>query len=165
MGIVFLVLSVIIAKISGDIPGCDYFDTIDLSNSKQLADGSYVFKNIKIPEDKTGIYNYQIMFDGTFERIPEHTRGCICQLMSCVRFCCEPHQELVKEKRECVGNIPDYNPLMNITLHNGTEAEIDIVNEFAVQLFGIPCENHFSLDPYTNHDEEWILYEVRYITF
>lgn len=107
MRFVLIVLSVIIAEISGDIPGCDYFDTVDLSNSTQLSDGSYVFKNINIPNEKTGKYNYQIMFDGTFERIPEHTRGCICQLMSCARFCCEPQKELVKQKRECVGNIPN----------------------------------------------------------
>ncbi|XP_030243805.1 probable G-protein coupled receptor Mth-like 11 [Drosophila navojoa] len=159
MRFVLIVLSVIIAEISGDIPGCDYFDTVDLSNSTQLADGSYVFKHIKIPKGKTGKYNYQIMFDGTFELIPEHTRGCVCQLMSCVRFCCEPQKTLVKEKRECVGNIPNYNPLVNVTFHNGTEAEIDIVKEFAVQLFGIPCESHFTLDPYTNPNEGWILYE------
>ncbi|XP_017856701.1 PREDICTED: probable G-protein coupled receptor Mth-like 11 [Drosophila arizonae] len=46
---VLIVLSVIISEILGDIPGCDYFDTIDLSNSTQLWDGSYVFKNMKIP--------------------------------------------------------------------------------------------------------------------
>lgn len=160
MRFVSLMLSVFIAEISGDIPGCDYFDTVDLSNSTQLADGSYVFKDIIIPSEKTGEYDFQMLFDGITQPIAKHTRGCVCQMMPCVRFCCDPRKTLVNERQQCDGIIPDYNTLINITLLNGTEAEIDVVKEFAIQLFGIPCENHFSLDPDFDANFKWTLYEV-----
>lgn len=51
---VFVIISVILTEISSDIPGCDYFDTVDLSNSTKLENGSYIYENILIPKEKLG---------------------------------------------------------------------------------------------------------------
>lgn len=96
------------------------------------------------------------------EMVAEHTRGCICQLKPCVRFCCDPQHLLIDGKRKCQQSINKYfNPLINVTLNNGTELEINALKDFVVQQhFAIPCEDHFHLDADSDSNYKWTLFEV-----
>ncbi|KAH8318121.1 hypothetical protein KR074_010307, partial [Drosophila pseudoananassae] len=71
-----------------DIPNCDFFDTVNISSSKQFLDGSYIYDGVLIPANMTGTYDYQIDPKGNRKTVPEHIRGCVCGLKACVRLCC-----------------------------------------------------------------------------
>ncbi|XP_060645292.1 probable G-protein coupled receptor Mth-like 11 [Drosophila nasuta] len=112
--------------------GCDYFDTVDLTNSIKFDNGSYQYEDVLIPKEKTREYDYQILFNGDYETVPKHIRGCVCHLKTCIRFCCYPKQLLLK----------DINDL-----------------EFIVQQhLPVPCHDHKYLEP-DNPDHAWTLYE------
>lgn len=136
-------LSLIIAEIAGDIPGCDYFDTVDLRNSIQLTNGSFLYRDILIPKEKTGIFNYKIYFDGRLD-VDDYIRGCVCHIKPCVIFCCDSQKSHV------------YRPL-NITLLNGQQVQKDLLKDYIVQVaYDFPCTAFSKSDTQTR----WTLFEV-----
>lgn len=154
--------SIFIAKVSGNIPGCDYFDTVDLTNSHPIDNGSYLYDGILIPKEKVGNFTKQIFFDGEEQYVPEHIRGCVCQDKPCIRFCCEPHLELVDKERTCrnIHNGIRYVNSINITLDNGNELERNFQNFTILKDLPIPCKNHFHLDTEWFAHQKWTLFEV-----
>ncbi|XP_030375651.1 LOW QUALITY PROTEIN: G-protein coupled receptor Mth-like [Scaptodrosophila lebanonensis] len=96
-----------------EIHGCDYFDTVDLTGSKRFSNGSYLYERVLIPPYLTGEYDYEIIFDDHRINVPQHVRGCVCQMKACIRFCCHPQHLLVFNKRECTSVQPEtisYSP-------------------------------------------------------
>lgn len=159
---VFGILCAIIAEMAGDIPNCDYFDTVNLTNSLKFTNGSYRYEDIIIPKEKVGQYNYQISYDGEREPVLEHTRGCACQIKSCVRFCCHPQKLLIYKEQRCgdvISNL-SYNSVLKITTNDGLEIEKNI-SEFVVQRhLPVPCSAHIALDP-SDKNNAWTLFEVK----
>ncbi|KAH8397714.1 hypothetical protein KR215_010481 [Drosophila sulfurigaster] len=156
----FVILSVFIAETFGRIEKCDYLDTVDLTYSRKFENGSYLYEDILIPKEETGEYNYQILFNGKTEIIPNHIRGCICHLKTCIRFCCNPNQTLVQDKREC-GNVDqnlDYNSFLNITYNETQIKHVDVLKLMVQQHLPVPCDDHLALNP-DNPNHEWTLYE------
>lgn len=148
-----------------DIPGCNYFDTVDLTKSNKLSNGSYVYEKLIIPVDQTGEYNYEILVDGQRIEVPTHLRGCACKLGTCIRFCCPRNLVLVDDERECTGDINtaiEYDPNVEITLSNGTKVIRNILNDFVVQQdLPVPCSGHFHINAEVGAEKKWTLFEVR----
>lgn len=148
-----------------DIPGCDYFDTVDLSKSDKLSNGSYMYEKLIIPAEQTGEYNYEILVDGQKIEVPTHLRGCACKLGTCIRFCCHKNLVLVDDERDCTGDINtaiDYDPKIELTLNNGTIVTRNILNDFVVQQdLPVPCSAHFHLNSKVDAAKKWNLFEVR----
>ncbi|KAH8415265.1 hypothetical protein KR222_010091, partial [Zaprionus bogoriensis] len=161
MWVRLLCIQLLVGYAVADIFGCDYFDTVDLSNSQMLENGSYVYESLIIPIDQTGQYDYEILVDGERVDVPKHLRGCACKLGTCIRFCCLRNLQLVDSERMCAGDIGkavDFDPLVNITLNNGTQVVRHILNDFVVQQhLPVPCSGHFSLD--TLDEDGWTLFE------
>lgn len=151
--------------IPADIPGCNYFDTVDLSKNEKLPNGSYIYENVVIPAEQTGIYDYEILSDGEAVSVAPHLRGCACKEGTCIRFCCHRNLFLVEDERTCSGDITtavDYDPIVKVTLNNGSVVTKHILNDFVVQQdLPVPCSAHFSLNPEVDPDLEWTLFEVR----
>ncbi|XP_064538273.1 probable G-protein coupled receptor Mth-like 11 isoform X2 [Drosophila montana] len=160
VAVAFGILSALIVATVGDLPGCDYFDTVDLTNSHKFENGTYLYEDILIPKEKVDLYDYQILFNGEREKVLEHTRGCACEIKSCVRFCCDPQKLLVKGEGKCEGNINlNYSSFLNITMHDGTEVEKDVM-EFIVQKhLPVPCKDHLLVNAAGNEKHGWTLFE------
>ncbi|XP_034110846.2 G-protein coupled receptor Mth-like isoform X1 [Drosophila albomicans] len=160
-GLVLIVL--LINSIKADIPGCDYFDTVKLLPTQKLANGSYKYENIIIPPEQTGEYDYEILQEGDREEVEKHLRGCACHLGTCIRFCCQKNALLVEDERKCSEDITEelqYDPMVNITLNNGTVVRRHVLNEFIVQHdLPVPCSAHFHLDALNEANEGWTLFE------
>ncbi|EDW57472.2 uncharacterized protein Dvir_GJ16328 [Drosophila virilis] len=139
-----LVLGVFLVQSTADIPGCNYFDTVKLTQEQQLENGSYRYRNVIIPKEKTGIYDYRISLDGKMQMASNYTRGCVCHVKSCIPFCCDPHEFLV-------------DALLNVTLFNGTETEINLRKDFLVQ----PVYEEFCdfIGLNSSLDHQWTLFE------
>lgn len=154
-------MSLIIAEIFGDIPGCDYFDTVDLSNIKKFENGSYKYEDVLIPKEYVGEYDYEVLFNGNEESVPRHTRGCVCKVKSCIRFCCHPQKMLVYGDRTCENYASNfsYETVLNITLNNGEQIEKNIMEFTVQQHLPVPCAKHDYLDD-TNIYQNWTLFEV-----
>ncbi|KAL7730780.1 hypothetical protein ACLKA6_003549 [Drosophila palustris] len=133
--------------ITADIPGCDYFDTVDLQNSERFENGSYLYKDILIPSDKVGIYDYRITLYGSVKQVASYPRGCLCQVKSCLLFCCEPGSTIK-------------NYAVNITLNSGNEMQVNVGNEFAVQVkFELSCELLEDKATEEQAQDQWKLFE------
>jgi len=156
-----VIFIVIIADILGDIPGCDYFDTVALSINQRLKDGSYEYEGVLIPKEDVGEYDEEILFDGKRESVAKHTRGCVCKYKTCIRFCCHPQKLLANRDRRCedVTGSLDYNTFLNITLNNGTQIEKNVMEFMVQQHLPVPCANHDYLNN-TNIYQKWTLFEV-----
>ncbi|XP_017849263.1 probable G-protein coupled receptor Mth-like 11 [Drosophila busckii] len=145
-------------KITAIIPGCDYFDTVNLTDIEPSADGSYKYENITIPKHQTGNYSISILSNGREKHVTEHLRGCACQNATCIRFCCDPQQVLIESERRCESvQGMKYSSEVNITNNNGEETTVDIFNKFIIQKqLSVPCKNRFVLDK-VGHN--WTLFE------
>ncbi|XP_043649742.1 probable G-protein coupled receptor Mth-like 7 [Drosophila teissieri] len=91
------VLLLIFARNSkADIPDCNYFDTVDISNVERQND-SYLYDDIPIPANLTGDYEYKMV-----ARLPKpakkHLRACVCKLRPCIRICCPAKYTLANGK-------------------------------------------------------------------
>ncbi|KAH8249998.1 hypothetical protein KR026_003431, partial [Drosophila bipectinata] len=146
-----------------DIPNCDFFDTVDISSSEQLSDGSYIYEGVHIPATLTGSYDYQIDPAGKRETVPKHIRGCVCQLKACVRLCCPYNQ--FREATKCVGNTNPQNITwdysLNVTLDDGSVKIVDFLKDMIHQhdtpfsCYSYPLD---ARDP-NDTDFSWALYE------
>ncbi|XP_032290197.1 G-protein coupled receptor Mth isoform X1 [Drosophila virilis] len=159
-----LVLTLLFLEIvAAQIPGCDYFDTVDLSHSPKLSNGSYQYEGLVIPPEQTGEYDFEILADGEKESVPRHLRGCACRLGSCIRFCCHRNLFLDRNERTCSGDIAkavDYDPYVNISLANGTQVRRHVLKDFIVQQdLPVPCSEHFHLDALNDESHGWTLME------
>lgn len=145
-----------------DIPGCDYFDTVDLTESHKFENGSYQYGDLLIPKEQIGYYSKQYLFNGEEEDVPEHPRGCVCHIQSCIRLCCELDQVLVDGERKCesASNKVATETMVSITLDNGTKVQKHIREFTILQKLPVPCEKHIHLDPEENPTHNWTLFEV-----
>nr|XP_017021394.1 G-protein coupled receptor Mth-like [Drosophila kikkawai] len=53
----FLVL-IILQTAKADIPGCHFLETVNITSSQRLQNGSYLYQDLKIPVHLTGQYDY-----------------------------------------------------------------------------------------------------------
>ncbi|XP_043649736.1 probable G-protein coupled receptor Mth-like 7 [Drosophila teissieri] len=91
------VLLLIFARNSkADIPDCNYFDTVDISNVERQND-SYLYDDILIPASLTGDYEYK-MFGRLTMPAKKHLRACVCKLRPCIRICCPAKYTLANGK-------------------------------------------------------------------
>ncbi|XP_017039732.1 probable G-protein coupled receptor Mth-like 11 [Drosophila ficusphila] len=91
------VWSLFLVGVAADILDCDFFDTVDLTNTIRFENGSYKYEDLIIPAGLTGEYNFTILDDGSRISYPNHFRGCACKLRPCIRFCCH-HNKLMSDK-------------------------------------------------------------------
>ncbi|XP_062123336.1 G-protein coupled receptor Mth-like [Drosophila sulfurigaster albostrigata] len=119
----------ILVAVAEDSQECGYFDTVDLSDSQRRDDGSYLYNDILIPSEKVQEYSYRITVFDSNKTVDPYMRGCLCHIKSCVLLCCEPT------------NLMQNKISLNMTLINGTESQVDVRNEFVVQVkYEIPCD-------------------------
>lgn len=164
MFIYFAVVIICINKhvFGGDIPGCDYFNTVDLTNIQQLENGSYLYEDIMIPKEQVGYYSKQYFFDGEEEDVPEHPRGCVCHNKPCIRMCCDLGQVLVNGQRKCESAFDkiETETMVSLTLDNGTAVRRHIREFTILKHLPVPCEKHLHLNPEENPGHDWTLFEV-----
>ncbi|XP_020818542.1 G-protein coupled receptor Mth-like [Drosophila serrata] len=124
----------ILHTIKADIPGCHFYETVNISSSQRLPNGSYVYQGLEVPEPLTGEYNYIRSELGYNKTVKSHLRGCVCQLKPCIWICCRfqdmgPNEEcndgLMKE-------LARIKPFLNVTLSNGSVAENNLLSDFIV---------------------------------
>lgn len=82
---------------NADIPGCNYYDTVDISNIERQND-SYLYDDIEIPASLTGYYEFRQFGDGSIRPIKKHLRACVCSVRPCIRICCPAKNFLANGK-------------------------------------------------------------------
>ncbi|KAH8393851.1 hypothetical protein KR215_003126 [Drosophila sulfurigaster] len=141
------ILSVVLAAEAEDNQKCEYFDSVDLENSQKYVNGSYLYRGILIPSEKVHQYTYRETVFQHNKTVEPYMRGCLCQIKSCVLLCCKPEKSM-------------RNFVVNMTLDNGTETQVNVINEFEVQVkYEMSCD--LLEDP--NYDEQaqpnWKLFQ------
>ncbi|XP_017066470.1 G-protein coupled receptor Mth isoform X1 [Drosophila eugracilis] len=149
VGFLSIVLLVLVHQTNGAIPDCDFFDTADISKGQKFPNGSYLYEGLLIPPHLTGEYDIRVLPDNTEEKVPLHTRGCVCKLKPCVRFCCQ-HDHLMHNNGSCYEmseeELNGIDPILNVTLANGSVVGKHFKTDFFLQ-WGLPtCDHMFSLD-------------------
>ncbi|XP_060650194.1 probable G-protein coupled receptor Mth-like 11 [Drosophila nasuta] len=141
-----LILGVLLVAVAEDSQECGYFDTVDLRDSQRLDNGSYLYKHISIPSDKVHEYHDQITITNRMKLVEPYMRGCLCHIKPCVLLCCEPKKYI-------------RNLSVNVTLLNGKESQIDVINdlEFVMQIrYKMSCD--IFEDP-EYYDPNWKLFQ------
>ncbi|XP_017071690.1 probable G-protein coupled receptor Mth-like 2 [Drosophila eugracilis] len=160
--IVLVTYNLMIEKSDGEIIGCDFVDTVNITESTKLSNGSYIYEDLLIPDDLTGEYDFILMANGLKEKVDSHIRGCVCKLKTCIRFCC-PHDNIMY-KNVCYDNMSKnemkiLDPFVNITLNNGSVTKMHFKNDLIVQWgFPMACNKTFFLDVGYN-DQQYTIFE------
>ncbi|KAL7731084.1 hypothetical protein ACLKA6_014290 [Drosophila palustris] len=131
-----------------------------LKLSQKFENGSYRYEDVLIPKEQVGEYDYQILFNGDEESVPNHIRGCACKFKTCIRFCCHPQKLLLEDEASCedVVNNLNYSTVLNITLNNGTQIEKNVIEFMVQQHLPVPCDSHLYLDD-LDINQSWTLFE------
>ncbi|XP_043649694.1 probable G-protein coupled receptor Mth-like 7 [Drosophila teissieri] len=91
-----VLLLIFARKSKADIPDCNYYDTVDISNVERQND-SYLYDDIPIPASLTGDYEYKMVVRLTIPA-KRHLRACVCKLWPCIRICCPAKYTLANGK-------------------------------------------------------------------
>ncbi|XP_073837031.1 G-protein coupled receptor Mth2-like [Musca autumnalis] len=137
---------------------CNFRDTVDLTKSKRLENGSYLYDGIVIPENETEFYNYTLMFRYTPQPAVKHVRGCICDESKgrfCTKLCCERGEFFNQTSRRCEKLANDVPNEMQIEFMNKTNESVNIFDNFIIQI-GKPCEE---LEVISMKEFPWTLME------
>ncbi|EDW40659.1 GM24963 [Drosophila sechellia] len=86
-----------------DIPGCNYFNTVDISNIERQND-SYLYDDILIPASLTGYYEFREFGDGSIRPIKRH----LFVFESQPRTFCPTENARMVLKRSSLGSNPIY---------------------------------------------------------
>ncbi|XP_032570077.1 probable G-protein coupled receptor Mth-like 4 isoform X1 [Drosophila sechellia] len=130
------VLFLLMPKSNAEIPGCDFFDTVDISKAQRFSNGSYLYEGLLIPAHLTAKYDYKLLADDSKEKVASHVRGCACHLRPCIRFCCPQYQEM--NMGVCYGDMSEdklnkHDPFVNVTLSDGSVVRRHFKEDLIVQ--------------------------------
>ncbi|XP_044249207.2 probable G-protein coupled receptor Mth-like 3 [Drosophila takahashii] len=156
------VLLLLVHKSTADIPGCDFYDTVDISKDQKFSNGSYHHEGLLIPAFLVGEYNFKLFPNGSKEDVPSHVRGCVCKLKPCLRFCCPLYHKIndsVCSDEMSKDELKSHNPYVNLTLNDGTVAKRHFKDDLIVQSdLPIPCNDMYYID-HTLPDNGFSLFE------
>ncbi|XP_054084759.1 G-protein coupled receptor Mth2 isoform X1 [Zeugodacus cucurbitae] len=148
-----------------DIPDCVFEDTVNLTASTKFSNGSYLYEEVLVPPQLIAEYNYIELYEGVRKPVERHTRGCVCKIKQCVKFCCHPRAEMyltsedsAPQCEEVLNEKLTYSPYVNVTLRNNSRVVMHMLDEFVVQQ-GIPCEGGYMLMPHKYEEDQWELFE------
>ncbi|EDW92154.1 probable G-protein coupled receptor Mth-like 4 [Drosophila yakuba] len=121
---------------SAEIPGCDFYDTVDISKAQRFSNGSYLYEGLLIPAHLTAEYDFKLLPDDSREKVASHVRGCACQLRPCIRFCCPQYHKM--KKGQCYGDMSKdeldrHDPFVNVTLSDGSVVKRHFKEDIIVQ--------------------------------
>ncbi|XP_017021876.1 probable G-protein coupled receptor Mth-like 6 [Drosophila kikkawai] len=146
-----------------DIPGCHFLETVNITSSLRLQNGSYMYQDIEIPEYLTGQYDYITTELDYNETVKSHLRGCVCQLKPCIWICCrfkdwdEPNSKCTDGLMEELAKI---NPFLNVTLINGSVVETNLLKNFIVLRDRLRYFDFWEIDKYTIFEDGSILLNI-----
>ncbi|XP_016969199.1 G-protein coupled receptor Mth-like [Drosophila rhopaloa] len=134
--VLLLIVNCGLQKTNAEILGCDFYDTIDISSSRKLPSGSYIYEDLVIPLHLTGEYDYKVLPDNSKKKVTSHLRGCVCKLKPCVRFCC-PFDHIMYGSLcyddMTMDELDGLDPFLNVTLDNGSVVKRHFKTELIVQ--------------------------------
>ncbi|EDV45194.2 probable G-protein coupled receptor Mth-like 3 [Drosophila erecta] len=130
------VLLLLMQNSIAEIPGCDFYDTVDISKAQRFSNGTYLYEGLLIPAHLTAEYDFKLLANGSSERVATHVRGCVCQLRPCIRFCCPPYHKMRMSK--CKGDMSKddmdrHDPFVNLTLRDGSVVKRHFKEDLIVQ--------------------------------
>lgn len=131
---------------SAEFP-CDFFDSVNITDGINLNNQSIIFDGIEYPKGQYAVFDYIITNGIDRSSVDPHIRGCLCNRMPCLRFCCELGMVSTTKNgrdechpndraREIEGEILDRN---NQTKHVKFNQVISIVDH-------MPCRGVFPVD-------------------
>ncbi|KAH8302397.1 hypothetical protein KR044_005929, partial [Drosophila immigrans] len=131
---------------------CAYADTVNITDSQRLQDGSYAHDGVVVPAHLVAVYNFKVI-DGVEYRTKKHVRGCVCLIKPCVTFCCPPGEHFNPKTANCTAPQQPRaaSTLIELTHGAGNVSHVKIVEHFVVRT-QLGCRNKF-VDK--KHDDFW----------
>ncbi|XP_034480581.1 probable G-protein coupled receptor Mth-like 10 isoform X1 [Drosophila innubila] len=139
---------------------CSFFDTVNVTGFPSFPNGSYSYEGVMIPSHYVGTFDY--IYTDLVDRVDvaPHTRACICKLKPCINICCPWGQ--IFNTTECQKDTSTDHvwpePVINITLKDGSIQNVNMYEKFVVQSFR-PCSEMFSLIPQLNYYDTYKIFE------
>lgn len=145
---------------------CPFYQSVNVTDSKRFANGSYLYDGILVPSKWIGIYDYVFMTSVSKMRVEPHVRACICKIRPCLNICCPRSNTFHPITSSCVPDrerseeaVEEWPNSINITTAKGQRQEILIDQHFSFIHFP-PCLGMYTLKPNEYSDDTWQLYEV-----
>lgn len=75
------------SAVTQSIGPCNFLDTINITNGVHQPNESIIYDETEYPKEQYASWNY-ILENEIRRPVKTHIRGCICNLMPCIRLCC-----------------------------------------------------------------------------
>ncbi|XP_059218179.1 G-protein coupled receptor Mth2-like [Stomoxys calcitrans] len=147
-------------QLASEIATCDFEDTVDLTNARKFANGSYHYKGLSVPSEQVAIYDYIVTAEGEKQAHEPHPRACVCHERNCIQFCCDPIKEVLSRSGKCVPlrKRIDYDSRIRVISRKDSDQLLNALEDFIV-VKGIPCANAYALSPKTTEQDDWEMLE------
>ena len=135
---------------------CHFADSINITDGRKSSSGNIIYERVTYTRANYGKIDYIMTDFYTVKvKVASHIRGCICNIKTCVRYCCQP-EESCGDVEKIVVNTTAFS-------ENGELQTIDIKhNEHYAILYGDkPCKKMFLLQPESEPEDLWELLKVR----
>lgn len=76
------------ASFFGAVLPCSFYDSINITDGSVHSNGSITFKGIEFPPNQNAKVVYMLEDEKTRLRVNPYTRGCLCNIRSCIKQCC-----------------------------------------------------------------------------
>ena len=129
---------------------CKFFSTANITEGKKQPNGSIIYNNVEYLEHQYADYNYHIINVDVRVLVPEHTRGCLCEMKDCIRVCCGYGK--VFKNQSCVED-DLHDVLFNLSIDLKGYENFGYID-------GFPCTTVFERVPESEITDKWELLKV-----
>lgn len=90
------------SRLTQSIEPCNFLDSVNITDGVNQSNESIIFDGTKYPKEQYTSWDY-IIENGVRRPVQTHIRGCICNLMPCIRLCCPfgSFHEIDNDNHEC----------------------------------------------------------------
>ncbi|XP_058833696.1 G-protein coupled receptor Mth2-like isoform X2 [Topomyia yanbarensis] len=139
---------------------CDFLDSVNITDGALERDGSIMHDSVRYDVLHYAKVNYSYDASGAQIYVPDHIRGCVCQVKSCVWVCC-PTELIIYEDHYPSCQIPAFQIIVNMVSDDGRTEKVDLMTKHAIfkALRSEACE-----DLSNAHPEEWDMNFTGYVS-
>lgn len=110
---------------------CLFSETINITDGIKDVHGNIEFDGLNFAPENYAVYDYFIYNNSYTEKVEPHTRGCICSVTNCIRFCTRQATQII-----------------NVTTStNGDYKIIDLYGKNYTYVYGRACNTMTNLQP------------------
>lgn len=126
---------------------CHFLDSVNITDGILQPNKSYILNGMEFPVGQYAKINYTDE-ENQHIKVEPHIRGCLCNRMACVRYCCpygKSYLKIINGKRKCVHTNDPWELYAHI-YYDQNKSRLENFAQYFGHVSGSPCKLSYFLD-------------------